>query len=86
MLCPPRLHFVRLSPPLFSVLREKNIMHGSLCQLHCLGIIRAEVLSMANFSRVTELESREYFRVIHHRLRVPIDLFVSVVEIGRAHV
>ncbi|MDP3487545.1 MAG: hypothetical protein Q8S19_06400 [Bacillota bacterium] len=23
--------------------------------------------------------SREYFRVIHHRLRVPIDLFISVV-------
>lgn len=34
---------------------------------------------MADFSRVTELDSREYFRVIHHRLRVPLDLFVSVV-------
>lgn len=34
---------------------------------------------MADFSRVTELESREYFRVIHHRLRVPMDLFVNVV-------
>lgn len=34
---------------------------------------------MADFSRVKELESREYFRVIHHRLSIPIDLFVNVV-------
>ena len=40
---------------------------------------------MADFSRVTELQSREYFRVIHHRLSVPMDLFINL-EIGRAHV
>lgn len=34
---------------------------------------------MVDFSRVKELDSREYFRVIHHRLSVPLDLFVSVV-------
>lgn len=34
---------------------------------------------MADFSRVKELESREYFRVIHHRLSIPMDLFFEVV-------
>lgn len=34
---------------------------------------------MPDFSRVKELETREYFRVLHHRLNIPLDLFVDVV-------
>lgn len=34
---------------------------------------------MQDFLRVKELESREYFRVIHHRLSVPLDVFARVV-------
>lgn len=34
---------------------------------------------MPDFSRVRELETREYFRVLHHRLNIPLDLFLDVV-------
>jgi len=33
---------------------------------------------MLDFSRVKEDPTKEYFRVIHHRLTVPTDLFLQV--------
>ena len=34
---------------------------------------------MTDFTQVRELETKEYFRVLHHRLEVPFSLFTAFV-------